>query len=242
MSMQLGPYLLGPNDTPENGIYTGDARELAPLIPDESVDLIFTDPPYIGDVVHLYEWLGDFAMRVLKPDSALLCFFGVGFLDSVLPALKLGGLHYRWILTVKWVGRPVFYGRIATHAQRCLWMEKGKSIPQSMIKDIWLVSQTSKSRSRFYVDSESNWNSGKAEWGKDTEVVSVWTHGFISDESIVVDPFCGYGTMQAAAKITNNYWLAFEIDPAVAEQARERVRMTQPPLFVPQPQQVEMFS
>ena len=39
--MKLGPYLLGPNDTPENGIYTGDARELAKAIPDESVDLIF---------------------------------------------------------------------------------------------------------------------------------------------------------------------------------------------------------
>jgi len=30
----LGPYLLGPNDTAENGIYTGDSRELAPVLPD----------------------------------------------------------------------------------------------------------------------------------------------------------------------------------------------------------------
>ena len=30
--MKLGPYELGPNDTPENGIYTGDARELARAI------------------------------------------------------------------------------------------------------------------------------------------------------------------------------------------------------------------
>ena len=45
----LGPYLLGPNNTPENGIYTGDAWELARAIPDESVDLIFTDPVYDQD-------------------------------------------------------------------------------------------------------------------------------------------------------------------------------------------------
>ena len=35
--MKLGPYELGPNDTPENGIYCGDARELSRAIPDESV-------------------------------------------------------------------------------------------------------------------------------------------------------------------------------------------------------------
>ena len=35
----LGPYDL-------NTIITGDARELAKAIPDESVDLIFTDPVY----------------------------------------------------------------------------------------------------------------------------------------------------------------------------------------------------
>jgi hypothetical protein len=52
---RLGPYLLGPNDTDENGIYCGDARELAKAIPDESVDLIFTDPIY--DRIDDYRWL-----------------------------------------------------------------------------------------------------------------------------------------------------------------------------------------
>jgi DNA modification methylase len=35
----LGPYEL-------NTIMTGDARELAKAIPDESVDLLVEDPPY----------------------------------------------------------------------------------------------------------------------------------------------------------------------------------------------------
>ena len=44
--MKLGPYLLGPNDTPENGIYCGDCRELLKVIPTKSIDLVLTDPPY----------------------------------------------------------------------------------------------------------------------------------------------------------------------------------------------------
>lgn len=39
-------YLLGPNDSAENGIYLGDARVLADGIPDRSIDLILTDPVY----------------------------------------------------------------------------------------------------------------------------------------------------------------------------------------------------
>jgi len=35
-------------------------------------------------------------------------------------------------------------------------------------------------------------------------------------------------------------YLAFEIDPDSAELARERVRNTQPPLFVPQPEQATL--
>ena len=37
-------------------------------------------------------------------------------------------------------------------------------------------------------------------------------------------------------------YLAFEIDPDTAELARERVRITQPPLFVPEPEQITLFQ
>jgi len=39
---RLGPYLLGPNDDENCGIYTGDCRDLAQAIPDESVGLVLT--------------------------------------------------------------------------------------------------------------------------------------------------------------------------------------------------------
>ena len=48
MSDMIGPYEL-------DRIITGDARELAKAIPDESVDLIFTDPVY--DRIDDYRWL-----------------------------------------------------------------------------------------------------------------------------------------------------------------------------------------
>jgi len=51
------------------------------------------------------------------------------------------------------------------------------------------------------------------------------------------------GNVKIAAKALNRKYLAFEIDPDVAETARQRVRQTQPPLFVlPEPQQLSLMA
>jgi len=56
----------------------------------------------------------------------------------------------------------------------------------------------------------------------------------------VVDPFTGGGTVPAVCKMLGRQYLAFEIDPATADTARERVRNTQPPLFTVLPEQTAM--
>ena len=68
---KLGRFLLGPNDTPKNGIYTGDAKFLAKDIPDESVDLIFTDLPYPKEYLYCFRDLAEFSSRILKKDRVL---------------------------------------------------------------------------------------------------------------------------------------------------------------------------
>ena len=58
---------------------------------------------------------------------------------------------------------------------------------------------------------------------------------------VVLDPFCGGGSTIEACTLLNRNYIAFEIDPDTAEMARERVLNTQPPLFVPEPEQMEMI-
>ena len=59
-----------------NEIYTGDMLELSKSIPDNSIDLIFTDPPYPYEFIQTYSWLSEVAARVLKNNS--LCFAYAG--------------------------------------------------------------------------------------------------------------------------------------------------------------------
>ncbi len=208
---KLGPYDL-------NQIYTGDARELSKAIPDESVDLIFTDPVY--DRIDDYEWLAETAARVLKPDRACLVFCGIGWLGETIQAMRNGGLSYRWqlILSMPYRNGGHIPGGFSQYIN-CLWFEKGYSNPNRQIPDMRL------------------WRPaiGPFEWAKNPDFVAYYMAQFSNENDIIWDMFTGLGTVPAVCKMLNRRYLAFEIDPDTAALARERVANTQPPLPFDEP-------
>lgn len=76
--------LKGEVNIKENRIYQGDNRELIKKLPDNSVDLIINDPPYlttkeVWDQEEVFS--SDFIkeqFRVLKPTGSLYCWCGIG--------------------------------------------------------------------------------------------------------------------------------------------------------------------
>jgi len=222
---RLGEYLLGPNDTVENGIYCGNARELSKGIPDESIDLIFTDPVYQN--IDDYRWLAEMAARVLKPDSALLVWYATPLKDLTMDALRLGGLTYRWDLSMflSGPGGSVLHGIVCKKTD-CFWFEKGKS---NTVHTVWDV--------QLGITLPRGKMINRHLWAKDQPVTMRWLDAFCEPNEVVFDPFTGGGTVPAVCKMLGRRWLAFEIDSATAEMARERVRNTQPPLFGPAPEQ-----
>jgi site-specific DNA-methyltransferase (adenine-specific) len=74
----LGPYRLGYDPADDNaGIYTGDAIELLKVLPDESIDLVVTSPPY--DDLRTYgghSWdffsIAKQLIRVIKPGGVIV--------------------------------------------------------------------------------------------------------------------------------------------------------------------------
>jgi hypothetical protein len=64
-------------DVPEGDpIRLGDFYELSTELKDNSVDLVFTDPPYDDDSLPLYEQMGEVAARILKPGGSLITYCG----------------------------------------------------------------------------------------------------------------------------------------------------------------------
>lgn len=216
--MKLGPYELGPNRTPESGIYTGDARDLAPALPDASVDLIFTDPVY--DRLDDYRWLAETAARVLKPEGACLCWCSNIQQYAVQPAMAA---HLRFVAPLRqtYVGKPhrLIAYNLFVWTTPCLWFDRGHSYPRQRTIDTIITHGPPK---------------GAHPWNKNPESVMRWLWDFTDTESVVWDPFTGGGTVPVVCKQLGRRYLAFEIDPDTAASARERVRHAQPPLFVPE--------
>ena len=207
-----------------NQIVTGDARELAKRIPDESVDLIFTDPIY--DRIDDYRWLAETAVRVLKPDRVCLVWCSVKHLPYVLRAME-PIVEYKWTLIEARIGYGVgryVYGYVNKHAH-CL-VFGGK--PKRLLSDV-----------SYGTLNGNKWGSSH-KWNKHPETLIRWINGMSDANDTILDPFTGGGTVPAVCKMLGRNYVAFEIDPDVAEAARERVQNTQPPLFVLEPEQAEM--
>lgn len=214
---KLGPYEL-------NSIITGDARELSKAIPDESVDLIFTDPPYPKEYIPLYGWLAKTATRILKPGGSLFALFGHYYALEVLDQVR-AHLDYHWLACM--------YQPTITNSYRCfpkhvdvywkpiMWFTKGEYRGPFLADGI----NTTIPDKRFH------------QWGQQER----WAFSFLErmpKEWAVVDPMCGGGTVPAVCKMLNRRYLAFEIDPETADLARERVANTQPPLPLVMPEQL----
>jgi len=74
----------------------GDFRDLVLTLPDNSVDLILTDPPYGRQFRPLWEDLAREAARVLKPGAFLVAYSGQHGLPEILSALA-SHLDYFWM-------------------------------------------------------------------------------------------------------------------------------------------------
>ena len=207
-----------------NQIVTGDARVLSERISDESVDLIFTDPPYPKEFLYCYDILAELAVRTLCHNALCVTYSGNNYLPDVMSRLKK--LSFFWI---GWINHPSSQQRYWPKKVWCggkplLFYSRESMQPQSWICD----TSTSRRDKRYHA------------WGQSASTAAYYIEHLTSPGQTVLDPFTGGGTVPAVCKMLGRNYIAFEIDPQTAQDARDRVEMTQPPLFVQEPEQLGM--
>ena len=214
-------------DMPEeykNQIVTGDARELAKRIPNESIDLIFTDPVY--DRIEDYEWLAIIGKNILVDGGMVLAqvdqknrFDCEILMRKHMRALPL--IAEVFPFAKSYTG----FQNIMSGWKPYLWLQKGE-----------------KRIGGFALDRHHGGGIDKRfhGWGDSIDFFVKYIECLTNAGAFIFDPFTGGGTVPAVCKMLSRNYIAFEIDPATAELARERVRNTQPPLFVMEPEQGEL--
>ena len=188
-------------------LYHGDFREVAQNIDDESIDLIWVDPPYL-DSIELYKSMSEIGSRVLKDGGSLLCYLAQTELPAVLSAMS-EYLHYYWIIALKHGGATGRHGRgIFVEYKPILWFVKGK-----------------RERTDFVADFIQSEPSGKVyhEW-EQSEVESDYYISHLTNVGdIVVDFMMGSGTTGISACKMNRKFIGFEIDERTFGIAKGRI-------------------
>ncbi len=196
----------------DEGIYLGDCRELAAsVIPDNSADLIFTDPPYIKKYIPLYSWLAKEANRSLKDNGFLLTYVGTYWKDDVMALIRPHMEYYFDFILENGQNSPIMWTRkvISRHKSIIAYRKKGSSAhPKTNVLSLMRGGGKDK---RFH------------KWGQDMNSARYYLDVFSREGDLVVDYFFGGGTTAEICKRLNRRFVGFEIDEETYNIARARV-------------------
>ena len=180
-------------------------------IPDESVDLIFTDPPYGEESIPLYKDLGEFASRVLKPGGSLVTYTGQITMSQVMRGIEESSLKYWWVFCVKHAGnhQRIHPRMVFAEWKPLLWYVKGdKANVIETIGDYILSTKPDK--------LEHDWEQSTLEADHVIERLS-------TKNQIVLDPFLGSGTTGLSALKLKRNFIGIEKDTATFKIAKSRI-------------------
>ena len=196
-----------------HGLITGDFRQAGSCLADDSVDLIFTDPPYGKDVSELYgDLYGDlaeFAGRVLRPGGICVAYIGLAFLPDLLAGM-CEHLSYMWTFAIRHVGGEP---RFRKYNLRNGWKPLMAFLKPPL--ECWWEP--------FGDVTSGGREKGDHDWQQAEGEAAHFIEALCPAGGLVVDPMCGSGTALAAAAKLGRKYQGFELDPGVAAKARERL-------------------
>lgn len=190
-------------------VVIGDFRKVLNKLDDNSIDLIFTDPPYSKKFVGLYKDMASIASDKLIDGGSLICYFGQMHLRTIYDHLA-ASLRYHWMFSVIHSGasaRMREYG-IVVKWKPLLWFTKGPRWNKDVFIDDGIVSSPQK--------SDHPWQQSKLEA---SYLIEKLTH----PDGLVVDPFCGSGTTAIAAKQLGRSFFTCDVDRVTVKAARIRI-------------------
>jgi len=205
-----------------NHIFTGDCRDILRNLPDESIDLVFTDPPYIARYRDRgartvknddrADWLEPaFAevFRVLKPDHFCVTFYGWHKADVFMQAWRAAGFrpvgHLVWIKS--YASSSSFLER--QHEQAYLLAKGNPAQPRTALPDVL----------RWYYTGNKLHPTQKP-----VPSLKPVIEAFTNPGDVVLDPFCGSGSTLLAAKLLGRQYIGIELDDETSHAAKRRMR------------------
>ena len=215
------------NNLTKINLLQGDCFELLQYIPDESVDMVLTDPPYgmnfqsdhrktkyekiKGD--SNLDWLDDFVndiYRVSKPNTAHYVFCSFHHVDKFKQAIEKK-FKVKNILT--WVKNNTSMGDLkgdfAPKTEFIIFFHKGRKLING--KRDPNVLEFKRTRNEFHPTQ------------KPVDMTEYLIGKFSDEGDLILDPFMGSGTTGVACLNTNRRFIGMELDETYFNIAKERI-------------------
>lgn len=206
---------------PENQIMQGDCVQVLKTLPNASVDLVATDPPYLvnyrprsgltirndsGNASFL-EAFSD-AYRVLKPNSFCVCFYGWNRVDEFFGAWRNAGFRP--------VGHIVWQKDYASSAR----------FLQCRHEMAYLLAKGNPDRPAKPIADVQPWEYTGNKVHPTEKAVGILTpliKAFSKPGDLVLDPFAGSGSTAVAAALSGRRYIGIELEGRYCRHARNRL-------------------
>lgn len=234
-----------------NKFLQGDCRQLLKDLSDESIDLVLTDPPYVGVVKDGWDQTEAFdeeiiseLKRVMKPSASLYVWCGVGEKSSSL---------MRWWPIID--NQMFFKDLITWKKKRGIGMRKGWLYTREEV--MWFVKDNKKfiwNKEHQYSEEPNQFKKGFSGYECKSEfkrISNVWTdvpevltrkgkktkHAtpkpakaleriilcHTKPGDIVLDPFSGSGSTLMAADRLDRKYIGFELDQDIYDETKQNL-------------------
>jgi len=211
-----------------NQVHCADCLEFMKEIPDKSVDLVLTDPPYgtktnqrgdsfmIGEFSNILPLVLPEIYRVLKPNGAFYCFTS-------------------WTQMSEWLLRFQQYFKLQN---LLIWDKKrhsgcySPSSWQFTWEGIFFGIKGKRKIRKYQKDVLISEEKGKRiAMQKPVDIVEKLIEASSDEGMVILDPFIGSGTTAVACKRLKRNFIGIDISKKYCELARQRIKSQPEPLL-----------
>jgi len=202
-------------------VIQGDCTEVLRTLPNESVDFVLTDPPYLvrykdragrsianddgrGNVIGAFTDL----YRVLKPNTFCISFYGWNSVAAFFGAWKQAGFSA--------IGHIVWHKGYASR----------RGFLNARHEQAYVLAKGHPAKPTHPIDDVQPWEySGNIAHPteKAVSVLMPLLRSFSHPGDVVLDPFAGVGSTLVAAALSGRQYLGIELEAQYVEHARRRL-------------------
>jgi transposase-like protein len=186
----------------------GDFYELSSELQDDSVDLIFTDPPYDDESLPLFDKMGEVAARVLKEGGSLVTYLGH---MQLLEAGRILSRHLRF-----------WHPLACLHAGPFARMTEFGVI-ENWKPMLWFVRGTRADKHTFVESVFGAREKDTHPWQQSESEAEYFINALSPPDGMVVDFFAGGGTTIVAAERLGRNVIGYEISESHFRKAVDRI-------------------